>query len=322
MLGGITDKLKKATGLGLTPEEKYSRAFDNGVLLKQYQTASELFDSARQDAEKKGAPALAKRCRANALLYSFIEHGRAADLQQLATALKEIEQIEVPGSKTEFLDAGKLAREADARIAHLNVASVQGLGDRMQAHHVAAAAFHALSGERLVLHPYHFDRADLDTPEKLFFHHSGEAIRIQSEGVWLESPDRCVELLARSISHFQQAGEEALARQLTAQRDLLRRRQTCFLTNLRLQGEDFHYRRYVTSLSPYFAAQAKEQGRDEASIDLTKSEVVLSVAAASVIETIADRIAAQRVELLRLQLSAQIHTLAAAVTAIQERLNK
>ena len=318
----MLDKLRKATGLGLSADEKYERAFDNGVLLRQNRAAIDLFEAARSDAEKRGAQPLAKRAEANKLLYTFIENRDLHALGRLMPVLAEIEEIEAPGSKSDFIRASDLRQEIEARLAHQAIRNQQWGADPIAAHQAAAALFQRLFGRKFVLLPYHWPSPGLETPERLFFYHSAEAAYLQSHDVWKESPDRCGELLTRAISYYQQAGHDRITPELTDFRDRLRRRQTCFLTHLRLQGEGLHYRRYRVPLEPYVLAQIEEQGRKEGNVDSDRSEVVISALVAALIEEVAANRAKLMIDAYHEQVSSRLNSLSARLNALENQGNR
>ena len=102
---GLMDSLKKATGLGLSAEESYARAFEKAVLLgpAKFGEAVALFDEAAKKAAEKSNPALQARALANARLYAFITTGDVGVLPELAQLLRGITEIEQIGSRTEML---------------------------------------------------------------------------------------------------------------------------------------------------------------------------------------------------------------------------
>lgn len=143
-----------------------------------------------------------------------------------------------------------------------------------------------------------------------------------SRRAWRESPDRCIELLARAINYFQQAGRDTIAADLVETRDRLRRRHTCFLTNLRLQGEGFHFRRYNAQLTPYVLAQIKEQGHDDGNIDTARSEIMLSTVAATLIEQVASEMAERKISAFREEISGRLDSLSRVVRELQAKIDK
>ena len=64
-MGGLMKKM----GFNLEDDEQYARAFQKGVLLKQFGTAADLFDKAAKKYAEKGNTLMATKAAANALLY-------------------------------------------------------------------------------------------------------------------------------------------------------------------------------------------------------------------------------------------------------------
>ncbi len=61
---GFLDKVKSATGLGLSPAESYHRAYEKGVLLGNYAAASEMFGKAAEKFQEAAQIERVHRARA------------------------------------------------------------------------------------------------------------------------------------------------------------------------------------------------------------------------------------------------------------------
>jgi len=70
---GFIDGLKKATGIGLSPQELYQLGFDEGVLKRDLSKACEYFHKAAEKAQEKGDPDLATRAKANHAIYQLLQ---------------------------------------------------------------------------------------------------------------------------------------------------------------------------------------------------------------------------------------------------------
>ena len=198
MFGGFKDTFKNVTGIGQSVAEKYQKAYTKGVLVGDLPAAIELFKVAKAEAVKKEEGHWTQRADANVHLYSFLHSGQAEHLRNLLPVLEELEEIELPKSQTDFVSSELLQQEIKARLAHQNTMGMSAnepILRRAQAHRQTAELYQPLVNEELVLHSYHFDSNDFETPGALFYYHSGQAASVESENQWWGSPKYLKEYL-------------------------------------------------------------------------------------------------------------------------------
>ncbi len=89
----IFESMRLAMGFGLTGSEIYNRAFEQGVLMKDFTKAADLFDEAAKRASAEGNAELAAHAVANSLLYSYLTKKKALLLERLVKALGGLYEI-------------------------------------------------------------------------------------------------------------------------------------------------------------------------------------------------------------------------------------
>src|SRR5438132_1390431 len=112
---GFFNKVKNVTGIGLNSNEAYHRAYEKGVLLAKYDTASDLFAKAAEKCMQDGQAELAQKARANQHLYSFIATKQMNEIDNILVSLNGLEEIEEIGSETETVLVSELRVELEAR---------------------------------------------------------------------------------------------------------------------------------------------------------------------------------------------------------------
>src|SRR5438105_4341977 len=124
-MSGIFDKVRQISTLGLNVSELYKRAFERGVLLKDFAKATDLFHEAARKFSEKGNVLMATQALANALLYRYLETGHTNNISPLIQALRGLQQIERIGLPTEMMPTGPLYAELDCRAVEAAIAQVQ-----------------------------------------------------------------------------------------------------------------------------------------------------------------------------------------------------
>jgi hypothetical protein len=238
-MAGFVDSLRMATGVSLTPQEAYQRAFEKGVLLGPggFVDASQMFRTA---AEKLApvAPALAARAAANAALYRFLGTRDQAAAHEASARLAELPMIEVPGTADEAMPGRQLATEIGALALEMYARSIAKGNHReaSEAFSRAAQAWRPLLRQRLVACEVLQLDAFTDEGMTRFFLTAGLAEMHAGAAALGAEPEAAAERFAMAAQAFARCGagqERAGARQ--ALRDA-RFERACWFCQRRVQG--------------------------------------------------------------------------------------
>jgi hypothetical protein len=317
------DSLKKATGLGLTADESYARAYEKAVLLgpTKFGEAVRLFDEAATKAAEKGNPALQARALANARLYAFITSGDDGVLPELARLLRGITEIEQIGSRTEMLPAATVAAEIEARIAEAKADALPyGSASRATAHTAVADVFKTIFSSGLQTYKFKAADAHIESAQERFFYHQGMSFFHLARGAATSNPETAAEHIAESLAAFRQAKDEPWAGQAQTWLSNYRLRRTCWMCHREFQGGDVHFRSYPAAVHSYAVDVVKQLAQDASSLDESAGCVVLCLPCGSAVEKQADRFAQQRTTELREETNKVIGALNDAVLALNNRI--
>lgn len=321
---GLMDSLKKASGLGLTPDEHYQRAYEKGVLLgpEHYGKAVELFEIAARKANENGNAQLEARARANAAFYGFVTTGSNQHLAVLKDALRSVPEIEEIGSRTNMLSSEPLIAEIEARLTEQSAAGNGAPAVLARQHAECANAFRKLLGVSLVTYRYHSPDSHRATGDERFFYHQGLSFRHEAFQHALVDPEVAAEKMVKALSSFRQCGNEALAADAEGWVKNLRLQRTCWMCHREFQGFKLHFDLYAARVSSYAGTVVTRLGQDAFTLDGQAGTVVLCTLCASGITNIADGVAEQLVDALRDEVAQRLsdheRTMAAMLSRIQQ----
>jgi len=320
---GLLGALKKATGIGLSARERYSRAFEKAVLLgpASFAAAPELFEDARAKAVEEGDTALADRASANALLYRFIT-GSEGLLESLRDALERVPEIERIGLQTETMDAVPLRLEIEARIAESAIAGhADGDHGRLaNLHATAADRFKAFLTAPLVTYRFRAEDRFVESAQQRFFLHQAHAARHLALGTCHASPEKAAEHMARALGAFRQCDDDEQVRASEAWLSQIRLRRTCWLCHREMQGAGLHFDAYAAQVAPYAIDVVAQLGQDTSSLDSNQGRVILCRPCGSMVEAQADLFARRRTEELAREVAAKIQSLQSTILALEARM--
>src|SRR5258708_29481252 len=115
-------KVWNCTGLGLTENELYERAFTKGVLLDDFKKAADIFQDAARKFSESGNQAMAAQASANSMLYHYLATGQTNNLSALIQTLRGLQQIESIGLPGEMMPVEPLCAELDCRMVEALIA--------------------------------------------------------------------------------------------------------------------------------------------------------------------------------------------------------
>lgn len=320
---GLLDSLKKATAIGLTHSEHYTRAYERGVLLgpTKYAEAADLFDEAAQRAGKAGDTLLQTRANANARLYSFITSGNAQHLAGLAQALPHLQDIEMIGSPTEVMPAQALLAEVVARLVEVDVGQFTATDhfNLSGAHDRAAAAFKAFFMAPLVTYRFQSSDQHTETAQSRFFYHQGLAAWHQALAAVGTTPEGAAEHMGKALASFRQCNDARWSDDAQGWLANCRMKRTCWTCHRELQGGTVHFKSYPANVSPYVTGLVAQLGQDISSVD-PRGFLVLCTPCGSVLERQAEAYATVKTNELRVVYDGQIAGLSAAIAQLNARV--
>lgn len=322
---GLMDSLKKATGLGLSPAEQYSRAFEKAVLLgeKMYPEAVRLFDAASRRAAEAGDTHLQTKALANARLYTFITTADTNALPELHQALSQLTEIEAIGSQTEFMPSGPLAIEIEGRLKEAAISTIPETDDvRLAGAHLDVAdTFKRIFDAPLVTYTRckpddpHTDRAQA----RFFFHHGLSAWH-QARAAATNNPNTAAEHMAKALNSFHQCKNDLWSKQTKSWLENCRQQRTCWMCQREFQGNQIHFEFVPATVAPYVDEVLGKLGHDRSSIDIQRGALALCTPCRSAIEHLADEIASQKLAVLKAELMSALQVLQQNQTQLDQRL--
>ena len=323
---GLMDSLKKATGIGLTANEHYDRAYEKGVLLgpANYAKAVDLFETAAKKAAETGDTQTQTRARANAALYSFISTGNEAALDTLRAVLPSMQNIEQIGVRTETIPAGPLLAEVEARITEIALARAP-KGDARalaRAHAACADAFRKLSTAPLITYKYQGGDRHREQASSRFFYHQGMTSWNEAVAVAAENPETAAEHMARALNAYRQCGDADHAANAQTWLTNCRLKRTCWMCGREFQGANLHFRTFQSSITPYAESVVRQLGQDVSMIDVQNNSLTLCEPCGATLEHVADQFAVRRVQELRDEVESRFSDVCAALSALANRIDR
>jgi hypothetical protein len=322
---GLMGSLKKATGIGLSANEHYDRAYEKAVLLgpANYPKAVELFQVAAAKAGEAGDAQTQARSRANAALYSFITTGNEQSLNALRETLPLLQEIEQIGLRTETMATAPLLAEVEARLTECALSRARDSGHRALsgAHAACADSFHKLSNAQLITYQHQATDQHRDTALSRFFFHQGMASWHEASAVVGESPETAAEHMAKALNAFRQCGDENASQAQTWLTNC-RLKRTCWMCHREFQGATIHFRTFRSSVTPYAESVVRQLGQDVSMIDLQGETVTLCGPCGSMVENVADQFAVKRMQELRSEVKRAVDSISDALAVLSARVER
>ncbi|NVB40360.1 hypothetical protein G6O69_21150 [Pseudenhygromyxa sp. WMMC2535] len=321
----LLKKLQHRVGVALSPQEHYTRAFSQGVLLgrDKYAAAAQLFEQAARHAGQAQDAGLQRRANANALLYGFLAGGSPQTLSPLLQALDGLDDIEQIGSQAEFVDAKALHHELAARLAEATIAVLDPSAhlERARHHRGAARYFEAIGGQALITYAHRPDSLGIERADLRSFFHDGQARYHEALDQAHTDPEAAADAMNEALVALLQA--PAKDQQQAAERWLerLRTQRSCWSCGREFLGAELHYHHVPATVRGYVVEVLRRAGHDLASVDLSSQRVVLCATCGTMVQTIADAQAVRRVTELRAEVEAQFAGLQHQLAGLERRVN-
>ncbi|HTK08669.1 MAG TPA: hypothetical protein VL485_15985 [Ktedonobacteraceae bacterium] len=306
---------------GRDEQELYERAFEKGVLLKNFHKAADLFDEASKKASRHGNQALTTQAAANALLYRYLATQNPASLQNLLHLLRTMTQIErIGGQRHEMMPTEPLCAELDCRL--VEAAITQAMDDVMRLrdlHKAASTRFLAIICNPLLTYEYvrsgngHDERTD----ERYFFH---EGMYQFYEAMLKKDryPGAAADDLALALQAFRRCNDTSRIERMETLLNNWRVVRTCWICHREVQGADLHFSLCRATLTPYTKELLEKLNQDPFTINLQEMKVVVCSPCGSMITFRA----AEEAERVRRDLLLELAQAYMRIDGLDERLHR
>jgi hypothetical protein len=319
---GFLDKVKDATGIGLTADEQYRRAYEKGVFLQppDYTAASKHFSVAAEKFRKDGKTAWADRADANALMYQLVATRDFSLLPALQKSLERIGEIERPASQDETVATLALIDELRALQSERRAELAADLAAKVSEYRNASVLVTRLGAVPLTF----ADRLGLKGPtDKAMargvyygaladYHSALDAIAA--------SPERAEDSFHKAVVGFRHAQQTDLADMVETHIEDVQTKRHCWTCGREMQGRNYHFRYYPAATSEYVRRIVDSRKDDSGMLDHSDSVTLCSVCG-SAIERQADEYASRRANEVRAWANQLFATQAAEIDALRSRVS-
>jgi hypothetical protein len=300
---GFLDKVKDVTGVGLTAEEQYRRAYEKGVFLQppDYAEASRNFTAAAEKFRKSGNTERARRAEANALLYRLAEARDLSLLEALLNGLDGVPEIEKLASQTEMISGLMLIYELKALRWEIHAESTADLAAKASAYRQASELAVKLGSAPLALAGWVSLKGPTDKGLLRGFYYSALADYHTAFAIIPDSPEDAQNSLYKAAVGFRQAQVQDWADQTALHIDALQARRHCWMCGREMQGRD-HYFKYYPAATTRYHQRIVEGLKEDAGMLDRGNLVTLCTVCGSAVEAQADHYAAMRADAMRNEL--------------------
>ncbi len=319
---GFLDSLKKATRIGLSHDQFYNLAFEQGVLINRWDEAANLFAQAGERYQRQGNLGMAHRAYANQALYLYaIAHHKKANKERVRFIdaalphLQSIPEIEVLGSQTDGIPTQFMIDELQGYKSWILADAAETVGDKVRWHTEASQSFQHLGESTLVV------EREMSAQDPCYFHLACAAY-YQAHILSETDPQAAVEKLQEAFNDFQNCRiPNEIADKVLNEINELSARETCWFCGRELQGQNLHFRYYRYHTTPY-----EHQVFDSTVVDgkpLTRPDqgIPLCVACGSAFETLANDYAQKRAGELREEVAKEMKTLKDTLNNVVDAVN-
>jgi hypothetical protein len=318
---GFLDKVKDATGIGLTADDQYRRAYEKGVFLQppDYSAASKHFSVAAEKFRKEGNTAWADRAEANALMYRLVETRDFSLLPALQKSLERIGEIERPASQEETVATLALIDELRALQSERRADAATDLAAKVSEYRNAGVLV-----TRLGTMPLTFaDRLNLKGPtDKALMrgaYYNALADYHSAFDTIAASPEKAQDSLHRAAVGFRHAQQTDLVDMVESHIDDVQTKRHCWTCGREMQGRNYHFRYYPATAAEYHRRVVEARKEDSGMLDRAGS-VTLCAVCGSAIERQADEYASRRAGEVQAWAREVFASHAAEITALQSRV--
>jgi hypothetical protein len=316
----IFENVRLAVGFGLNEDEMYQRAFEKGVLMRDFPRAAQLFDDTAKRAAERGNSILVTRAAANALLYHYIATGDTNRLHPLLHTLSGLQEIECIGRQKEHMPTGPLCAELDCRL--VEAAIIQSQDDVLRLrdlHKLASAKFQAILQQPLIT--YEHVRSGMghdEKPTERQCYHSGMHQFYDAMLKKDRDPAAAVDDLALAAQAFRHCEDAIWAQKVATLLDNWRISRTCWLCQREVQGYELHFSMCRATITPYTQHLLESLNQDASTAYLEGMKVAICTPCGSMITFKA----AEEAEKVRREMTIKFDMALSRIQILEERINK
>jgi hypothetical protein len=320
---GILNKLKDVTGVGLGAQEQYNRAYEKGVFMQppDYGAAAKHFLSAFEKFEKEGNLAMAKRAKANSLLYELIQTKSVNLFGPLQEALEGGPEIERIGSNKEMISVEPLLIELRALREATKAEALTTNSAKAEAFRAAGDTIMQLGTRELIFSDLLKLPGPTDKGMSRAFYYLAQADFNMAMSLVNSTPEQAQDFAQKAAVGFRQAKMNQLAEDTDLLVEQIGSRRHCWMCGREMQGKNFFYAYYPAEVTSYHRTMIESLKQDVGMIDQAHSVTLCSICG-SAIERQADLYATRRMEELRAWVNPILEAQSSAIADLQARLRR
>ena len=298
---GFLDSIKAAakehTGLGVNGIEQYSRAYTQGIFKQDYGEAIKIFTKAEKLLIQEGNAEMAKRAKANAVLYALVSSLDRSLLPNVINCLSAITEIERIGTQQEMIPAEPLAMELTAINTECQINSSMTDEEKKDTYKAASVSLEKCPNAELQF----IEKLKLPGPSdkaiNRIYYYTGLSDFHAGLTVMDDSPTQAQDLFQRAESYFEQAHVEDWKMRLKKLLADISIKRHCWMCGRENQGQDIFFKEYPANIKNYHHHIVKELQQDEKM--LGTNSLTLCTACGSTIEEQSDLYATTRMNEVR-----------------------
>ena len=321
----IIDKMKQglkdATGLGLDVQEQYKRAYEKGVLIKDYHAAVKNFEKAAEKAQESGDEETMKSARANAAVYKLLADHNIEDLHQAIESLGYIPEIEQIGTNQETVQTGPWITELSALEAECLAIAEEDLAAKRDSFAKAGELYMKLGASPLIFVDHFCDEGPKEKAIERSYYASAYSDYVSAQYSVLTAPQSAEDSLNKSSMKFRQAKADESAKMSDEYLEKVKAKRHCWMCGREMQGNDIHYSYYPTVVHPFQKELVKGANDDVGMLD-HENEVTICTVCGHAITIQADRYATMRANEVQEWASEQFGKVANELSNIESRLSR
>ncbi len=280
------DIFKNITGIGLTRQELYKRAFEKGVVLGEFGTAVRIFNEVAQKAAKAGDRLLEIQAETNAQIYHYLDKDKSnanliAPLLQNLQNLAEIEEIGT--TPTKMVSTAPLVAELDCRLVEFHIANAQDDITKLRDLHKDARDKFLKINHNLITYQYISAEGPDDKAENRRFYHSGMYHYYDAMIKKDVDPSDSTDNLAEAKKSFEQYNDPQWLPRVSELLDNWRQTRACWVCGREIQGYKLHFSMYPAEVTPYFKTLLEQEKKDSASVNVDDQQIAVCTACYSMI---------------------------------------
>jgi len=288
----------KEVGIGLSSQEWYERAYQKGIFINNYDSASKDFEKARGKFEEENNSEMALRAQANSSLYALLGSKNLSSLNDVITKLETLTEIEQVGSEKTMVSTGLLVTELKASLLEYQAEKAQSTSEKKQLYTQASELLMGLGTGALSLS----DKLSLSGPtdKALLRAYYYGALSDYYAGLTeaMTSPAYAHDYFQKSAVRFRQAGATDWSSKVDACLDQIKMKRHCWMCGREMQGRDIYYQYYPASTTLYHKKLVEASGDDVGMLDMD-DRVTLCTVCGSAVEKQADLYAQKRAKEVR-----------------------